>query len=127
MQRNTGYFPTGSLEPSSNRLFSRSALNEGYLFRGSLNNGITIIASKIETEGDEITIFDYQIVNGCQTSRVVFDNNESLSDQSCVLAKIIQVENEDVLDKVVYTTNRQTEVKYEAFSSANRFHKKLQE
>ena len=38
MQRNTGYFPTESLEPSGNRLFSRSALNEGYLFRGSLNN-----------------------------------------------------------------------------------------
>lgn len=37
MQRNTGYFPTESLEPSGNRLFSRSALNEGYLFRGSLN------------------------------------------------------------------------------------------
>lgn len=35
MQRNTGYFPTESLEPSGNRLFSRSALNEGYLFRGS--------------------------------------------------------------------------------------------
>ena len=37
MQRNTGYFPTESLEPSGNRLFSRSALNEGDLFRGSLN------------------------------------------------------------------------------------------
>ena len=37
MQRNTGYFPTESLEPSGNRLFSRSALNEGYLFRGSLS------------------------------------------------------------------------------------------
>ena len=36
MQRTTGYFPTESLEPSGNRLFSRSALNEGYLFRGSL-------------------------------------------------------------------------------------------
>ena len=36
MQRNTGYFPTESLEPCGNRLFSRSALNEGYLFRGSL-------------------------------------------------------------------------------------------
>ena len=35
MQRNTGYFPTESLEPSGNRLFSRSALNEGDLFRGS--------------------------------------------------------------------------------------------
>ena len=40
MQRNTGYFPTESLEPSSNRLFSRSALNEGYLFRGSLKHEI---------------------------------------------------------------------------------------
>ena len=29
--------------------------------------------------------------------------------------------------KLFNTTNRQTEVKYEAFSSANRFHKKLQE
>ena len=38
MQRNTGYFPTESLEPSGNRLFSRSALNEGDLFRGSLNS-----------------------------------------------------------------------------------------
>ena len=32
-----GYFPTESLEPCGNRLFSRSALNEGYLFRGSLS------------------------------------------------------------------------------------------
>ena len=39
MQRNTGYFPTESLEPCGNRLFSRSALNEGYLFRGSLKKG----------------------------------------------------------------------------------------
>lgn len=42
MQRNTGYFPTESLEPSSNRLFSRSALNEGYLFRGSLRKKLEI-------------------------------------------------------------------------------------
>ena len=40
MQRNTGYFPTESLEPSGNRLFSRSALNEGDLFRGSIVYGI---------------------------------------------------------------------------------------
>ena len=92
-----------------------------------LNNGITIVAKDIDTEGDMITIFDYQIVNGCQTSRVIFDNSGALSDQSCVLAKIIQVDDDDILDKIVYTSNRQTEVKYEAFSSANRFHKMLQE
>ncbi|MEL1135008.1 AIPR family protein [Desulfitobacterium sp. THU1] len=92
-----------------------------------LNNGITIIAKNIETAGDIISIFDYQIVNGCQTSRVIFDNKEMLTDNSWVLSKVIQVENEDVLDRIVYTSNRQTEVKYEAFSSANRFHKTLQE
>ena len=92
-----------------------------------LNNGITIIAKDIHTEGDSITMFDYQIVNGCQTSRVLFDNKDMLSENSCVLVKIIQVNSEDILDKIVYTSNRQTEVKYEAFSSANRFHKLLQE
>lgn len=92
-----------------------------------LNNGITIIAKDIKTDGDSVTIFDYQIVNGCQTSRVIFDNKCIISDNSCVLAKIIQVNNDDVLDKIVYTSNRQTEVKYEAFSSANYFHKILQE
>ena len=45
MQRNTGYFPTESLEPCGNRLFSRSALNEGYLFRGSL-----ILTNVMETD-----------------------------------------------------------------------------
>ena len=43
MQRNTGYFPTESLEPSGNRLFSRSALNEGDLFRGSLDEHSTLL------------------------------------------------------------------------------------
>ncbi|MGN0507358.1 MAG: AIPR family protein [Lachnospiraceae bacterium] len=92
-----------------------------------LNNGITIVAKDIQTEGDNITIFDYQIVNGCQTSRVIFDNKEHLLEGSSVLAKIVQVDDDEVLDKIVYTSNRQTEVKYEAFSSANRFHKMLQE
>lgn len=92
-----------------------------------LNNGITIIAKEIRTEGDKISIFDYQIVNGCQTSHVLFDNSLQLSPSSYILTKIICVESEDVLDEIVYTSNRQTEVKYEAFTSANSFHKMLQE
>ena len=47
MQRNTGYFPTESLEPCGNRLFSRSALNEGYLFRGSLDKDFEKVKSKV--------------------------------------------------------------------------------
>lgn len=92
-----------------------------------LNNGITIVAKDIRTEGDKISIFDYQIVNGCQSSHVLFDNSSHLTPSSYILTKIIRVETEDVLDEIVYTSNRQTEVKYEAFTSANSFHKMLQE
>ena len=54
MQRNTGYFPTESLEPSGNRLFSRSALNEGYLFRGSLESQ----CSRFNTENNPSALVD---------------------------------------------------------------------
>jgi len=57
MQRNTGYFPTESLEPSGNRLFSRSALNEGDLFRGSFRTNIPeslMEAAEIMVAADKI-------------------------------------------------------------------------
>lgn len=93
-----------------------------------LNNGITIIAKKIEPIGDELEVFDYQIVNGCQTSYVLFDNKNYIGDNVYVLAKIIEVmSGDDVLDTIIYTTNRQTEVKSEAFTSAKPFHKRLED
>lgn len=92
-----------------------------------LNNGITIIAKKIEPIGDELEVFDYQIVNGCQTSYVLFDNKNCIGDNVYVLAKIIEVKSEAVLDRIIYTTNRQTEVKSEAFTSAKPFHKRLED
>jgi hypothetical protein len=92
-----------------------------------LNNGITIIAKKIEPIGDELEIFDYQIVNGCQTSYVLFDNKNHIGDNVYLLAKIIEVKSENVLDRIIYTTNRQTEVKSEAFTSAKPFHKRLED
>lgn len=57
MQRNTGYFPTESLEPSGNRLFSRSALNEGDLFRGSLKDAsLHYNSQKLELTKNEFRI-----------------------------------------------------------------------
>lgn len=94
---------------------------------GILNNGITIVAKRITPTGDEIEVYDYQIVNGCQTSYVLFDNKEKLNDNSYVMLKLIEVTDDDVSDKVIYTTNRQTEVKSEAFIATKLFHKRLQD
>jgi AIPR protein len=37
------------------------------------NNGITIVARKLQRVGNQFDIEDYQIVNGCQTSHVIYN------------------------------------------------------
>ena len=112
---------------SVNNEIKNTVLSESQVRFAVLNNGITIIAKDVDVKGDTVRIFDYQIVNGCQSSHVLFDNRKHLKDDAYVLIKIIQVENDDVMDEIVYTSNRQTEVKYEAFTSASKFHKLLQD
>lgn len=60
MQRNTGYFPTESLEPSGNRLFSRSALNEGDLFRGSLTQ-LPFNQTMFQSDNDFLTFAEQML------------------------------------------------------------------
>ena len=92
-----------------------------------LNNGITIVSKNIKITGDSIELFDYQIVNGCQTSYVLYDCRDKINESSYVVIKIIDVSNEEISDRIIFTTNRQTEVKAEAFTATKLFHKRLQD
>ncbi len=49
---------------------------------GVLNNGVTIVAESLNATGDKFTITDYQVVNGCQTSHVLFNNKDIDVDRS---------------------------------------------
>jgi hypothetical protein len=44
---------------------------------GVLNNGVTVVADDLKTTGDTFMLTDYQIVNGCQTSHVLFANKDA--------------------------------------------------
>jgi predicted RNA-binding protein with RPS1 domain len=92
-----------------------------------LNNGITVVASRIEVTGDNVEVSDYQIVNGCQTSYVLYENAELINESSSIILKLIEVSDVSISDRVIFTTNRQTEVKSEAFASTKKFHKRLQD
>lgn len=92
-----------------------------------LNNGITIVAKNIKVTGDNIEFFDYQVVNGCQTSYVLFDNRNIIKENTCIVVKIIEVKDEVISDRIIFTTNRQTEIKSEAFTATKIFHKNLQD
>lgn len=92
-----------------------------------LNNGITIIAKKVERIGTKIKLSDFQIVNGCQTTNILYENRGVISDGTNIVIKIIETEDKEVTDKIIRATNRQTEVKEEAFESIKTFHRDLQE
>jgi hypothetical protein len=92
-----------------------------------LNNGITIVAKKIETIGEKMKIIDFQIVNGCQTSHVIYNNKAIISAETSIIVKIIETTDIDVSNNIIMANNKQTEVKSEAFESIYPFHKDLEE
>lgn len=91
-----------------------------------MNNGITIIAKTLRPTGNKIFLEDYQIVNGCQTSHVLYDQREQLDDTVMVPLRLIATQEEEVIASIVKATNRQTEVKEEQLIALSDFQKKLE-
>ncbi len=104
------------------------ALNNDNPFLFSvLNNGITIVSSTIRTSANTFTIEDYQIVNGCQTSNVLYShrNNESLDNLSIPI-RLIATEDEDIKSKITVSTNNQTAIKAEQLTAMSTYQKDLE-
>ncbi|MDP3680349.1 MAG: AIPR family protein [Flavobacterium sp.] len=92
-----------------------------------LNNGITIVAEKLTPSRDNVTITNYQIINGLQTSRVLQDSKEHLDSNMFVPLKLIITQDENLISKIIRSTNRQTEVKEEDLIAYSDFQKKLED
>lgn len=92
----------------------------------ALNNGVTIVCKSIRIINKRFILSDFQIVNGCQTSHIVFYNKERIHSNVSVAVKIIEAEDRDLVNEIVKATNRQTEVVAEAFVGLGEYHKKLE-
>lgn len=95
-----------------------------------LNNGITVVARDFKNlRASEYEISDYFIVNGCQTSHMIFQHREAVREQRSlkVPIKIIHTNSNDIIASIIRSTNRQTPVPDEAFASLEKFHKRLQD
>ena len=91
-----------------------------------MNNGVTIIASTLRATGNRFHLEGYQIVNGCQTSHVLFDQRANLDDTVLIPLRIIATRDEELIAAIVKATNRQTAVKEEQLLALNDFQKKLE-
>ena len=92
-----------------------------------LNNGITIVAENLQTTRDTFTITNYQIINGCQTSHVLFENKDFLDNTVQVPIKLVVSDEEGLTSRIIRSTNRQTEVKEQDLLAFSNFQKRLED
>jgi hypothetical protein len=91
-----------------------------------LNNGITIVARNLSVVRNTFTLRDFQIVNGCQTSYVLFDEQANLVPHTQVTVKIIWSEDESLISRIVAATNRQINITRDDLSVRDQVHKDIE-
>lgn len=91
-----------------------------------LNNGITIVSPDVKLQGTTLHLMNYQIVNGCQTSNVLFENRETLGNVM-VNIKVVKTQLEDVFSELVRATNSQTKVEDMQFLSLRPIIKRVEQ
>lgn len=91
-----------------------------------LNNGITIVSQDVRVQGNIFHLENYQIVNGCQTSNVLFENRNILTDKIMVNLKIVETSDEDVFSELVRATNSQSKIEENQFFSLRPIVRKIE-
>lgn len=91
------------------------------------NNGVTIICKELNNMGEKFDLSGYQVVNGCQTSHVLFSNKDEISDSLLISIKLIETNDDETICNVIKATNRQTVIADEQFVSLNDFTKHLED
>jgi hypothetical protein len=92
-----------------------------------LNNGVTLVARKVVPSGDRFEISGFQVVNGCQTSHVLFNNREHVTPDMYLTVKLIETDDVDLSSSVIKATNSQSIVLREAFATIKPYHRQLED
>lgn len=116
----------GSNNPVNKQIYDTLADPEAQKKFAILNNGITIISTDVRVQNDKVSIENYQIVNGCQTSNVLFENYSLLIPESTLTVKVIEATDADVIADVVRSTNSQSKVDETQFLSFTKFLRQLE-
>ncbi|PJX19944.1 AIPR family protein (plasmid) [Advenella sp. S44] len=91
-----------------------------------LNNGVTIVSPDVRVQGTMLHISNFQIVNGCQTSHVLYENRAELTDEVMVTLKVVETTDEDVFSELVRATNSQSKIEESQFLSLSPISKRVE-
>jgi hypothetical protein len=94
-----------------------------------MNNGITILTTKVKPSSRSLNLENYQIINGCQTAHSLFNSvseDKTIEDFELVV-RIIVTENDDIALKIIQATNSQIQIDSTAIKSQELIHKTIED
>jgi hypothetical protein len=94
-----------------------------------LNNGVTVVADKVQLSGKRLTLASPQVVNGLQTSHEIFKRGTRarLDDKRSVLVKVIEADLEATKDRIIKATNSQTTLGTSTLRATDKVQRKIEE
>ncbi len=96
-----------------------------------LNNGITILASKASIAGKTITLDDVQVVNGLQTTTIIYnyfkEKNVEENDERSILIRIIVTDDAETRDRIIKATNFQTAIPIASLKATDRIQRNIED
>ena len=101
----------------------REGSDQSFVFK---NNGVTVVAKEISRKSNTYSLEDYQIVNGCQTTNVLFLGKDHIDGVSVPL-RLIGTRDADFISTIIVGTNKQNEVREDQFWALLPFMKDLEE
>ena len=121
--------PRGPLGNSVNTSIKRTLLDEIERKRFHLlNNGLTAICDSYRLDGNDLSVRNFQIVNGCQTTVTLWDARAAIRNDPSVLVTVALTEcPSHFSERISFTTNRQTPLRAEDFTSNDAVQIRLQQ
>lgn len=96
-----------------------------------LNNGITILASKASIAGKTITLDNVQVVNGLQTTTIIYNyirakTVEEKDRKRSILVRIIVINDAKMQDRIIKATNFQTAIPIASLRATDGIHRDIE-
>ncbi len=99
-----------------------------------LNNGVTIVSSNKFQPVDSmnLNIEDPQVVNGLQTSRIIFEyflkpTKRAAADERSLLVRVLNITDEVVRNEVIKATNSQNSMQPSALRGTDNIHRQIED
>jgi hypothetical protein len=88
------------------------------------NNGVTFVCDHYEFDNDKLTLTNFSIVNGCQTTVTIANSSAAASKDIRVLARFIAAP-EHGIDSIIRFTNSQNPIRLWDLSAQDKLQKRL--